>query len=93
MATSTSSTRYLSGHPIWFELNADDEIENDDASIGAEKKNLTMTRIIDHMKRNRVEYAKLNVRTNPKSMKSVRLYLFSCVSKYLLFKRDRYEIS
>ena len=49
MATSTSSTRYLSGHPIWFELNADDEIENDDASIGAEKKNLTMTRIIDHM--------------------------------------------
>ena len=82
---TTSPTRYLCGYPIWFELrdlsassssNLDKSASSDEILTKNDEK-LTMKRIVDHMKRNHVAYAKLNVRTSPESIESVRFITFT----------------
>ena len=76
---TTSPTRYLCGHPIWFDLrdvssssSTTDKDTSSDEILTKNNEKLTMKRIVDRMKRNHVEYAKLNVRTSPESIESVR---------------------
>ena len=68
--TESTSSRYLSGVPIWFNLKNSKNEKNSAAS--ADHGHLTMKDIIDHMKRNHIEYETLNVRTSPETMESVR---------------------
>jgi hypothetical protein len=68
--TESTSSRYLSGVPIWFNLKNSKNEKNSAAS--ADHGHLTMKDIIDHMKRNHIEYDTLNVRTSPETMESVR---------------------